>query len=161
MFDLERERKEFIKKYKEIYKDDDIWSGWLARAKMGDAEIKDLKKEVAYLNNARKDYNSTILNLNKEISDLKQKLAESEAKQNMWRDEKKYAIKRWSDIKEVCDMLKRKLSLYENQKYVSVPRDIPHMMDLAICDAVYYKIDVSLAERAYKAMIESMGTKNA
>lgn len=43
---------------------------------------------------------------------------------------------------------------------VIVPREIPHMMDLSICDAVDYKIDVFEAERAYKAMIEAVEKDN-
>lgn len=46
------------------------WFAWVARAELAQAKINELKKEIAYLNNARKDSNGCILNLKQKLEKL-------------------------------------------------------------------------------------------
>ena len=88
-----------------------------------------------------------------EINELKQKLAEEQAKQTMWRDENNHAIKRWSDIAKDCEALKQKLEKLESGEFVLVPR-IPtkNMLEAGFVDGDYGCSTLQI----YKAMIEAV-----
>lgn len=123
------------------------WFAWLARAELAQAEI----------------------------TELKQKLAESEAKQSMWRDEKNHAIKRWHDITQDYNekkqkhgemigkihAMKKKLARYENPDFVLVPRVATKEMLNALdrgfyCDFYDNTFTTFDAYEAHKYMIEAV-----
>ena len=88
-----------------------------------------------------------------EINELKQKLAEEQAKQTMWRDENNHAIKRWSDIAKDCEALKQKLEKLESGEFVLVPRNAND--DMWKSGWREFEISESM-HKAYKAMIEAV-----
>lgn len=120
------------------------WFSWVERAELADAE------EFNY-----KSMNGELIG---KLHALQQKLAQEQVKQNMWRDEKNHAIKRWHDIAQECEELKQKLARYENPDYVLVPRVPSDEMLNALYDAleVYYDDWSFNADLAYKGLIEAV-----
>lgn len=84
------------------------WFAWVERAVLAQAEINKLKKEIAYLNNARKDSNGHILSLNQKVEKLEIENKTMEHN-NVWLN-KQYAG------------LESKLTDYESPDYVLVTR---------------------------------------